>query len=54
MKTAAVYMKTISVDEEKEKSDDEVFADIMVRLLRKIPNGFIRKRGIKIGFAATH
>ena len=40
MKTALEYMKSISVDEEKEKSDDEVFADVMVRLLRKIPDGF--------------
>ena len=33
-------MKTISVDEEKEKSEDQVFADVMVRLLKKIPNEF--------------
>ena len=41
-------MKTMSVDEEKEKSDDEVFADVMVRLLRKIPNGF-EKEALKLG-----
>ena len=46
--TAVEYMKTISVDEEKEKSDDEVFADVMVRLLRKIPNGF-EKEALKLG-----
>ena len=48
MKTAVEYMKTVSVDEEKEKSDDEVFADVMVRLLRKIPNGF-EKEALKLG-----
>ena len=48
MKTAVEYMKTISVDEEKEKSDDEGFADIMVRLIRKIPNGF-EKEALKLG-----
>ena len=41
-------MKTISVGEEKEKSDDEVFADVMVRLPRKIPNGF-EKEALKLG-----
>ena len=45
---AVEYMKTISVNEEKEKSDDEVFADAMVRLLRKIPNGF-EKEALKLG-----
>ena len=35
MKTAIEYMKTISVDEEKGKSDHEVFADAIVRLLRQ-------------------
>ena len=34
MKTAIEYMKTISVDEEKGKSD-QVFADAIVRLLRQ-------------------
>ena len=29
IKTAVEYMKTISVDEEKEKSQDQVFADVM-------------------------
>ena len=48
MKTAAEYMKAISVDEEKEKSDDDVFADAMVRLPRKIPNGF-EKEALKLG-----
>ena len=48
MLTAVEYMKTISVNEEKEKSDDEVFADAMVRLLRKIPNGF-EKEALKLG-----
>ena len=48
MKTAGEYMKTISVDEEKEKSDGEVFVDVMVRLLRKIPNGF-EKEALKLG-----
>ena len=41
-------MKTISVDEEKENPGDEVFADVMVRLLRKIPNGF-EKGALKLG-----
>ena len=48
MKRAVDYMKTISVDEENEKSDAEVFADVMVRLLRKIPNGF-EKEALKLG-----
>ena len=48
MKTAVEYMKTNSFDEEKEKSDDEVFADDVVRLLRKIPNGF-KKEALKLG-----
>ena len=48
MKTAVEYMKTISVDEEKGKSDYEVFADAIVRLLRKIANGF-EKEALKLG-----
>ena len=48
MKTAVEYMKTMSVDEKKEKSDDEVFADVMVRLLWKIPNEF-EKEALKLG-----
>ena len=48
MKTAAEYMKTMSVDEEKEKFDDEVSTDAMVRLFRKIPNGF-EKEALKLG-----
>ena len=47
VKTAVQCMKTISVDEGKEKSDDEVFADVMVRLLRKIANGF-EKEALKL------
>ena len=48
MKTAVEYMKTMSVDEEKEKFDDEVSTDAMVRLFRKIPNGF-EKEALKLG-----
>ena len=48
MKTAAEYMKTMSIDEEKEKFDDEVSTDAMVRLFRKIPNGF-EKEALKLG-----
>ena len=48
MKTAVEYMKTMSVDEKKEKSDNEVFADVIIRLLRKIPNGF-EKEALKLG-----
>ena len=48
MKKDVQYMKTMSVDGEKEKSEDEVFADVMVRLLKKIPSGF-EKEASKLG-----
>ena len=48
IKTAIEYMKTMSVDEKKEKSDDELFADVMVRLLRKNASEF-QKEALKLG-----